>query len=232
VLQTRINDVMTVDAKIKKWSGWLKDHIEPEVSKLLWSSNIYAETRQIVISNPAINTGNRFYEWIDRNYVHTTLMGIRRQVDKHRDAASLVNLLVDMKENCNLLTRKRYLELYSKDRMQGLGNRDYDNIAGDSVNIFPVEKLEKDLQELENIDNLHKTYIDKRLAHREKISTLNQLGTYQDLDNAVTIFEEITVRYYLLLLATTIELLPPPNHDWKDIFSQAWIVGTDDLDLK
>ena len=158
-------------------------------------------------------------------------MGIRRQVDKHSDAASLRNLLLDMKKNYNLLTRKRYLELYSEE-MQSRGNKDYDNLAGESVNIFPLEKLEKDLQELENIDNLHKTYIDKRLAHREKIKTLTPMGTYQDLDDAIMIFKEITFRYYLLLLAETIELFTSPKRDWKNIFSQAWIVGTDDLDLK
>ena len=225
---------MTVDPKIKKWSGWLKNHIAPEVIQLLCQSNIYAETRQIVINNPAINTGNRFYEWIDINYVHTTLMGIRRQLDegsKHNKVASLKSLLLDMKENYNLLNRKRYLERYS-DEMQSVGNKDYDNLAGESVNLFPVEKLEKDLNKLEDINNLHKTYIDKRLAHHEKITTLNPMGTYQDLDDAIMIFKEITVRYYLLLFATTIELITIPERDWKNIFSQAWIVGTDDLDLK
>ena len=222
---------MTVDPKIKKWSGWLKNHVTPEVSQLLWSSNIYAETRLIASSNPAINTSNRFYEWIDRNYVDTTLMGIRRQLDDHKDAASLKKLLSDMKENYHLLTRKRYLGLYSEE-MQNVGNKDYDNLAGESVNTFPVEKLEKDLNKLEDINNLHKTYIDKRLAHHQKITTLNPMGTYQDLDDAIIIFKEITVRYYLLLLAETIELFTSPKRDWKSIFSQAWIVGTDDLDLK
>ncbi|GBO55211.1 hypothetical protein APA_3261 [Pseudanabaena sp. lw0831] len=224
---------MTVDPKIEEWTVWLEDHIIPEVSKLLWSSNIYAETRQIVINNPAINTGNHFYEWIDRNYVHTTLMGIRRQLDKrgkHSKVASLKSLLSDMKENYHLLTRKRYLELYSEE-MQNVANKDYDNLAGESVNIFPVDKLEKYLNKLEDINNLHKTYIDKRLAHREEITTLNPMGTYQDLDDAIIIFKEITIRYYLLLSAKTIELFSP-NRDWKNIFSQAWIAGTDDLDLK
>ena len=101
-----INEMSTAQ-KIEKWAKWIQI-IRDEVAYLAWSCNIYSETRQIVTDNPKISTFNHFYEWITRSHVHTTLMGIRRQLDSHCGTVSLENLLRDMRDNCNLLTRKQY----------------------------------------------------------------------------------------------------------------------------
>ena len=165
---------MKAEPKLEKWVKWL-EIIKSEVSNLVWSSSIYSETREIIISNPVVNTGNRFYSWMNRNYVHTTLMGIRRQLDNGCDVVSLENLLTDMKKNCNFLTREHHLQqvflLFAPEmhiHMQRVGNKTYDDLAGKSVNVFPVDKIEADLQQLLKIRNLHKKYVDKRIAHYDK----------------------------------------------------------------
>jgi len=229
---------MSAEQKLKKWVKWL-EIIKSEVSELVWSSSIYSETREIIISNPVVNTGNRFYSWMNRNYVHATLMGIRRQLDTHRDAVSLVNLLTDMKENCNFLTREYHLKqvylLYPSEmhiHVQRVGNKTYDDLAGKAANVFPVDKIEDDLQQLLKIDHLHKNYVDRRIAHYDKRENIETIGTYQDLYDAVVVFEEIVVKYYLLLKATTTILLPVPDYDWKDIFKQSWISDLSNLEVE
>jgi hypothetical protein len=229
---------MSAEQKLKKWVKWL-EIIKSEVSDLVWSSSIYSETREIIISNPVVNTGNRFYSWMNRNYVHTTLMGIRRQLDTHRDAVSLVKLLTDMKENCNFLTRECHLQqvflLFPPEmhmHMQRLGNKTYDDLAGKSANVFPIEKIEEDLQQLLKIEHLHKDYVDRRIAHYDKKENIETIGTYQDLYDAVAVFEGIVVKYYLLLNATTIILLPYLDYDWKDIFKQPWISTLGNIEAK
>jgi hypothetical protein len=88
--------------KYTKWLQWLET-ISHEVTLLVWSDDLYKEIREIVAANPIINMGNKFYDWLTRNYVHTTLMGLRRQLDRHRDAISLRKLLDDMQVNSSLL---------------------------------------------------------------------------------------------------------------------------------
>lgn len=218
---------MNASQKIEKWKRWLQT-IYNEVSLLVWSCNIYSETRQIVTDNLVINKHNRFYAWITRNYVHTTLMGIRRQVDNDRNTISLVNLLGDMKDNCSLLTREQHLILYSEG-MNSLGNSTFDSLSGEAANVFPVTKLEKDLCDLERISDLHKSYIDRRIAHYDRVGQIQNLGTFQDLDDAVASFEQMVFRYYLLLIAEHVSLLPVPQYDWRVIFRQAWILNTGDV---
>jgi hypothetical protein len=229
---------MSAEQKLKKWVKWL-EIIKSEVSGLVLSSSIYSETREIIISNPVVNTSNRFYSWMNKNYVHATLMGIRRQLDTHRDAVSLLNLLTDMKENCNFLTREHHLQqvylLHPSEmhiHMQRVGNKTYDDLAGKSANIFPVEKIEGDLQQLLKIDHLHKNYVDRRIAHYDKRENIATIGTYQDLYDAVAFFEGIVVKYNLLLNATTIILLPYLDYNWKDIFKQPWISDLSNIEAK
>ncbi|PZO44182.1 MAG: hypothetical protein DCF19_02990 [Pseudanabaena frigida] len=221
---------MSTELKLQKWVKWL-EVIKSEVSDLAWSSSIYFDTREIIISNPVVNTGNRFYSWMNRNYVHATLMGIRRQLDTHRDAVSLVKLLTDMKGNYDFLTREQHLQLYSPE-MKRIGNKTYDDLAGKSANVFPIEKIEENLQQLLEIERLHKDYVDRRIAHYDKKENIETIGTYQDLYDAVVVFEEIVVKYYLLLKATSIKLLPTPNYDWKNIFKQSWISNLSNLEVK
>lgn len=156
-------------------------------------------------------------------------MGIRRQLDSGRDTVSLINLLNDMKTYCRLLTRKQHLTLYKEGRKSS-GDSAFDSLSGEATNVFPVKRLEQDLQELEKIQNLHKTYIDRRIAHYDKIGQVQNLGTFQDLDNAVASFEQMVIRYSLLLMAQHVSsLLPVPQYDWKLIFRQPWILDTGDV---
>jgi hypothetical protein len=211
-----------IDAqKYKKWLRWL-DTISHEMTLLVWSNNLYKEIREIVAANPAINTGNKFYDWLTRNYVHTTLMGLRRQLDRHKDAISLFKLLDDMKANYSLLTREYHLSLYSRD-MRSLGERIFDQLSGEGRNTYPKEKIEADRQQLEGIAVFHKGFIDRRIAHYDKVNRLETLPTIQDLYNAVDHVEKTVIKYHLLLKAETLRLLPITQYDWKAIFRSPWI---------
>ncbi|MBW4488331.1 MAG: hypothetical protein KME12_11135 [Trichocoleus desertorum ATA4-8-CV12] len=210
-----------MEQKIQKWNKWLQV-LRQEITKLIQSNYIYAETREIVIANPDINNSNIFYDWLTRNYVCTTLMGIRRQLDEHSDSISLVKFLRDLQINNTLLTRKRHLTLYSKD-MQSLGNNIFNKLAGESSNLFPKESIEFDLHRLEKIKDVHSRLIDRRIAHYEKIAKVPSDGTFQDLNNDIAIFEEIFKNYFLLLTANDIELLPVLQYDWLFIFKQSWL---------
>jgi len=212
---------MRTNKKIEKWKKWL-ENISHEVSDLVTSRSIYYKFRQIVTDNSRINTGNHFFYWVETNYICTILMGIRRQIDNHSDAVSLKKLLSDMKDNCSLLSRELHLYNYNE-QMKDLGNRTFDSLAGEAINVFPIERLEQDIQKLEDISILHKTYIDRRIAHYDKVPPIKALGTLQALYDAISNFEEILSRYSLLINARGIELLPPDEYDWKAIFRQAWI---------
>ena len=103
-----------MDPKICKWVRWL-DRIEEELTLLVWSKSIYLELHEIIAKNPQIDHGNRFWDWISKNYVESSLMGIRRQIDKDPQTISLFNLIRDIEENSTLLTREFHNSLYGAD---------------------------------------------------------------------------------------------------------------------
>jgi hypothetical protein len=155
--------------KVEKWTNRWLPTIRGEVTLLVFSNNVYSEISKAVIDNPNLNVANPFYNWLTRNYLHTTLMGVRRQVDQHNDAISLFKLLQDMKNNCSLLTRTNFLGLYENDPIwMEAANDAFDDLAGNGLEVFPVEKLDADIERLNQIDCLYKEYIDRRIAHYDK----------------------------------------------------------------
>lgn len=106
-----------------------------------------------------------------------------------------------------------------------LGERIFDQLSGEGRNTYPKEKIEADQHRLKEIDDLHKEYIDRRIAHYDKVNRVGTLPTIQDLYNAVDDVEKTVIKYHLLLTAQTIRLLPYPQYDWKAIFRSPWITA-------
>lgn len=197
------------------------DRIHEDIKFLVWYKTIYLELVDIITSNPEINTGNLFWDWISRNYVSSSLMGIRRQIDKDGRAISLVRLLDDVAGNANLLTRDFYTSLYPED-MQVLAHRHFDGLAGPSAAHYPHEKAEADAQLLTELGKSFRDYIDRRLAHADKAAEV-RIGTFKELYDGIDDIEKLFRKYYLLLTATDIRLIPVPQYDWKAIFRVPWI---------
>jgi hypothetical protein len=205
-----------------KWGRWL-GKIYEEVTLLVWSKDIYDRIGEIVVGNPSINTANQFYRWLARNYVHTALMGIRRQADLDPNAISLIKLLEDMKNNFHLLTRAHYLSLYPSE-MRELGNDDFDGLAGVDASEYPKEKIDADLIVLQKIKRLHGEFIDRRIAHLDRKNLLGEISTFKDLGQAIEQLETMVKEYYLLLTGSSVlRLSPIPQHDWETIFREPWI---------
>ncbi|HIK13923.1 MAG TPA: hypothetical protein IGS53_01260 [Leptolyngbyaceae cyanobacterium M33_DOE_097] len=220
-----IANLMGNHQKVEKWAKWLRV-IHAEVSVLAESAAIYSEIRQVVIDNPRINKSNQFYEWMTKNYVDTTLIRIRRLLDRDKNTVSLSNLLSEMRENLHFLSRERHLSLYLEG-MRSTGEAIFDELAGKDVNGFPVKQLREDLDCLEQIRAVHGRYTDKRIAHYDKTKGVEPLGTFQDFDEAVACFEEILKRYNLLLTAHLIPSLYVLRPSWKEIFKEVWIPPAD-----
>ena len=60
------------------------------------------------------------------------------------------------------------------------------------------------------------------VAHIDKAS-IRRLPTISDLDGSIDCLAEITRKYYAILHAGSIELLPVAQMPWKKIFDIPWI---------
>ncbi len=90
----------------QKWLSDLKQ-LENSVSKLLENRYFFRELADIMKDNSNLSPNNRFFIWIRENYLISAAIGVRRLVDKDLRSISLYTLLEDIKNNPEILSRKR-----------------------------------------------------------------------------------------------------------------------------
>jgi AbiU2 len=210
----------TMDPKYKKWIKNL-EKISNEISDLVLSKHVFQRIYEIVNDNNEINKGNLFYDWLSKHYGQSSLMGIRRLIDKNKKTLSLYVLLQDCAENNDKLSRSLHISLYS-DEMKGLGESQFDDLAGEDNNSFPKSEIEKDIDKLENIRELLKSHINKKIAHLDK-KEHGKIPTLLEIYNSVDALVEIAHKYSLIFTAADHKFMPVIQNDWESIFKTPWI---------
>src|SRR2546427_422542 len=179
---------MTGDARFEQWVKWLET-IYQDIQGLLTSRHIYREVQAIIAANPKIHQSSSFYEWMAVEYVVSTVIGVRRQVDPNSRSVSFLRLLQDIIRNPQVLSRKRYLALcagYSAD----FGNDGFDEIAGYGLAHIDPVKVCAQLTELNSKAASIKKYANKRIVHHDQ-SDFRDLPTYGEVDACLDCMEEL-----------------------------------------
>ena len=211
---------MDDDELFTKWDGWLDD-ILADVRGLLVSQDIFWEVQKIIEANPCIHTPSLFYKWMAGIYGSSVTVGIRRQQDGDRDSVTLRRLLEEIQDNPQVLSRDRYVALYGEDA-RDFGHRDFDRIAGQGRSHIDPEMVINDLVQLERETQKVKGYVDRRIAHMDRRAPKG-LPTLGEVDECLSLFKELLQKYLLIFRATTYEILPVRDYDWKQIFREPWI---------
>jgi len=157
-------------------------------------------------------------------YSTSTVIGIRRQVDRHPDSVSFANLLKSMSERPAVLSRTRFVSLYSGSNVPpGLADRAFDKYACADGSMLEAEIPAADLVGLDAKAAVVKQYANKRVAHIDR-SGIKTPPTYTDLDECLDLLEQLLRKYWLLLDATTmLHIVPVWPYEWTQIFRSPWI---------
>ena len=135
------------------------------------------------------------------------------------------NLLGDMRENTALLSREMHRSLYPADTLP-LADPTFDGIAGRGRPVVSKRRIEDEIRKLNKVSAIHKKFINKRIAHFDRVEKLQSLPTISDLDRGVRKLEGLVRDYTLLLEARSILTLRPiPQYDWNALFEKPWITS-------
>lgn len=221
--------------KLEKWNRWLGDgnsdgSIAHELANLAIIRRIYAGLNQMVDTNQNLQKHSAFYLVTQKTYFQSTLMYIRRQVRRDNNSVGLIILADDILENCNLITKEFYSNLYAKNRKgeeneewKRLGERDFVKYFGGTLeDSLDPQIIEEDLRVLKKIFEDVSEFIDRRLAHLDKREPIS-MPTYPEIENWCQVLNEILRKYMLLLRAVDYKVEPILQHDWKVIFRTAWL---------
>jgi len=218
--------------KIEKWQ---RDavRIRGAVVKLAdyrrWN-HVYEE---IVRANPALRAGMPVLDYFRNIYADYAIMAVRRQAKPHRDAVSMFDLLKDLEENHAFISRSWTRELYRKPHASGfaydeemahrLADSTFAKFADASGEYLSKEMVAKDRDALTAATGDIVTHSDKHVAHDQR-SQQQASATFDDLNRAVDVLEELTRRYVLILTGESLlSIVPYDTTNSISLFRFPWI---------
>lgn len=214
-----------MDPKLDKWNRWL-GKIEGEITTLLIYRNVYLKLQKIIHENEALHQPSFFYDFIFNSFAAWAVMCFRRHIKTGNQSISLKNLLIEIKDNAELLSRKYFISLYSQPALQW-ADKDFDRATGESgaAHVNPAF-VQEDILKLEEVAKTFEPYADKVVAHLDKTSP-TELPTWDDLKDACVTLEKLILKYRFLLKATSPHILVDENFcDISILFREPWIKET------
>ncbi|XOB46628.1 MAG: hypothetical protein ACKKMV_00375 [Candidatus Nealsonbacteria bacterium] len=216
---------------IRRWKKLLEEIIK-DITDLVEIRYVFNEIVSMRKNNEELKKGNIFWEIFRINYVSSVVLNICRQIDTDSNSLSLINLLNKILRNPKVITKKWFASQYQKNKkgnfkrmMFDKGKADFENNFG-KRNFIRKSMLSSDISKIKHCTRIIKKFRNKKIAHKDKNLKLKFNINFNDLDKAINILEQITLKYNLLLdqsAYTDNTLLPTIQYDWKKIFKSPWI---------
>ncbi len=223
------------DEQREKLVEWL-DVIKEDVQGLVIHNHMFWEVQDIIRQNERLaQSRNHFYEWLGHMFINSTVVGMRRQIDRDTDSISLLRLLTRLKDNPKILPRSYHLGLYPTDEGSlRLADRTFTKFAGKG-DVLDSSIAQTDIDRLlAKTEKLH-LFANREITHRDARGFpegASERPRFIELTEAIQLSEELTRKYLILLQgAAPNPFLPYFQYDWKEIFRFAWIEPADSDNL-
>ncbi len=217
-----------MEKKIEKWKKWLK-HIRDDVEMLSEHQKIFSDIREIVSDNQYLKDQkeNPFVRFLWNTYVGNTAITLRRQIKRHQDN-SLVQLLYEIRNDPQLLSRKHFVALFSSTERavaDTVFSQEFSGLDKDHIN---PEGVENDLYKIKTLGKKVEDVADKRVDHYDVQPPKNE-PNLRDVDECIGYLVELTRKYWFLFTGERLQSdLLSLSDDWQEIFREPWI-PTDDM---
>ena len=168
---------------------------------------------------------NKFYEFLGDAYGTLALMAIRRQVKTGNKSISFTELLEEIHENPEILSRKRFVNLYKGSGVENVASEKFDDLVGKGRSHVDPDQVCSDLDELGQKSKKIETIVDKRLAHYDKGAININNITFKEIDESIDFLEDLLKKYLFLIRAEDREYILPEilSDDWMAIFGERWL---------
>ncbi len=210
------------DPRLDKWLRWL-EIVKLQVQDLVMAKYTFHEVQKMIAGNPKIQKENSFYRYLTNTYVSHVVIGLRRQLKGDSQSISLVQLMEELIATPEILSRAYYKGLYTGTAVEDLADHDFDKLAKPGAPHIDPGLVAADLARLRSATANCEEFADRRVAHHDKRNP-KQLPTFNEVDAAIDLLDELYCRYLLMFEAKAMDsLLPTWQYDWKGIFRVAWL---------
>lgn len=198
--------------------GWLNrwdrslDVIGHKVYDLRDATKMYATYIAAIFDNHQLDKRNEFLVLIQDMYLSYMLIAIRTLDDTDLRSHSLYNLIEEVRDHAEHLSKDWYVGLYTP-KLRNIGRKTYECHWGKGPHPA-ISRIRKDLSHLRCDCAKARYIVNKCLAHtarRRHRATLN----FEELDSMVNSALELWRKYCLLIHGTAWER--PAHHGWERV---------------
>jgi hypothetical protein len=223
------------------WSEWRQDitRIKNDVYELFSSRRTFRNLAKVFRNNKRLQeTGSYLWEWMRLSYASYVVMRVRRETDEQGNTINLNQLLREIEQRPDVISRRRYLEMlglepgsfliqvnerYFTDEWTGPDTRRDPSDSGSDF--IDPGKIAADRKVLQDAVERVREVANKQVAHRARIDVAAL--RIPEIDQAFDAIEQTLQRYHTLLHGSWIaQAEPAPQFDTHEVFSFAWIEPT------
>jgi hypothetical protein len=199
--------------------------IEDEFRDVMMGQYIFLEVLRIVESNERLSSmGSHFFTYLERSFIESLVLAVRRQSDRTKKVRSLHKLLIHIAEPPLVITRDHFMSFW-KQRSKD-GQRAFDEFVGEGKSQLDRKQILSDVELLESKSKLITNYATQHIAHYGN-EPLQVYPGMTDLLEALSCIYKLIRKYFTLLTGIIMgEFSPNFMYDWKAIFTFPWIETT------
>ncbi len=206
----------------RRWVRWWR-LLRGDITSIAFHRYVYREVTAMVDAKPSVKVPSAFFDWMRLAYVTDMSSAIRRLSDHRRDVISLRRLMEEIALHPRVLSRRRFVGLYSGALRHAIGHHDFERFARPGADAVDPRVIWRHRQELLSAERRLRIFVNKHVAHRSRYP-MRHLPTYDELDRCVDLLERLAKAYCLLLEAEGLtQVVPVVQYDWKKPFRTAWL---------
>jgi hypothetical protein len=213
------------DPRIEKWTRWCDGMIKNNVLTMHLQRAAWREVAQILEDHGDLPE-SYWWELMRDTYGTTQAIAVRRQADRHRDAASLGKLIEEIGSDPTRITRDFWIGRWdlTDPFLRADAERGWVTQFAGAVGTHLDPAIPgADLAILTEAAQGVKRYVDTHVAHADAVSPAVTL-TIRDVHDAIDVIGDLFKKYYNLLTADSMAFLEPViQHDWTAVFREPWI---------
>jgi hypothetical protein len=170
------------------------------------------------------------FSWLVENYVDASLMLVRRELDKQAGTENLRNLLDDIIEHPEVLTRSRHTAAWPVAE-SGRASEVFDSWKPLKVTGSPErdhidpQVIRSDLEGVCAAAEQIRLYAERTRAHRTVVDGIGTPIPFKELHRAIADICRTVEKYYELLTGVSVvQWEPVPQFDTMAVFMKPWVV--------
>ena len=212
--------------RLEKWTSWISGRIKDEVITMHMHWETWSHVQKMLAANPAL-PNSYWWAFMSDTYGITQAVAVRRQLDTHRDVASLGKLVSEIAEEPEIVTRSFWLRLRDTDHPIDvqLADESWRHTFGGEVRDHLDPAIPKaDLDAARRASEGVRKYVDQHLAHSDRQAVPAPVPSVPELHYAIDVIGHLFKKYATLLTASDwITLVPIVQYDWMALFREPWM---------